>query len=713
MLSVITEPANKRGEDSFIQYDREFLIKLQFDELSLSKPPNMPKMEIVKDEPITRRDTQRSSFDFVPSFVKSTTSRQGGIGKRTSKSGKDAGPNSQKPVRIIQIPSFSQEVALHKAENALSVKKSKNDKQANDELEDLNKKVLAILNKPTRSKFEIEKLLSDLTIDTEVKLQNLMELIFEKAVDEPSFSAAYAGICKTLEYKQVPTAEATPIGPFVKFRKLLLNRVQVEFNKDYMDSVDKAGYDRQMADPNLSEEEKKQVKAVYEASEMKARRRSLGNIRFIGELYKLKMLTVKIMHECVVKLLNSKLDEESLECLCRLLTTVGQEFERETNQYISNNKDFKDKWNISNYFDEMKKIIGGRKTSARVRFIMQDVVDLRQNNWQKRREDAGPKTIEEIHKDIEKEQLQTKLNMYAPTPAPPRRDDPRKRSQKSSMPPQSSDSDGWQMQRAAKNTLERVDTSKIRNISSNKVDIETMQLGPARGGGNWGKGSSGPRSSSRQEQPDTTSSTNRFASLSSAADSGGRDAYEGRTSFGRQGGGGSRPGSYVGRGSRGQSVENDRAKALQAVKNMNPGGRSTSTMLPPAPPRGDSGGGRSASMMAAPQPPKAELPLLGSADTDEDVLKKGSTVLLEEFLNVCDFKEAYQCVSEKFHPATIHAFVLHVYDHTVELSVKKRENAGALLSNLVKKRMLTESAYLKGLAAFLEFADDLIVDIPR
>ena len=29
----------------------------------------------------------------------------------------------------------------------------------------------------------------------------------------------------------------------------------------------------------------------------------LGNIQFIGELFKEKMLTEKIMHECIVKLL--------------------------------------------------------------------------------------------------------------------------------------------------------------------------------------------------------------------------------------------------------------------------------------------------------------------------------------------------------------------------------------------------------------------------
>lgn len=59
-----------------------------------------------------------------------------------------------------------------------------------------------------------------------------------------------------------------------------------------------------------------------------ARRRSLGNIKFIGELFKLKMLTEAIMHDCVVKLLKNH-DEESLECLCRLLTTIGKDLDFE------------------------------------------------------------------------------------------------------------------------------------------------------------------------------------------------------------------------------------------------------------------------------------------------------------------------------------------------------------------------------------------------
>jgi translation initiation factor 4G len=53
----------------------------------------------------------------------------------------------------------------------------------------------------------------------------------------------------------------------------------------------------------------------------------------------------------------------------------------------------------------MKKITEDKKISYRVRSIMQDVLDLRMNGWKARREVAGPKTIHQIHADIEKEQL--------------------------------------------------------------------------------------------------------------------------------------------------------------------------------------------------------------------------------------------------------------------------------------------------------------------
>ncbi len=61
------------------------------------------------------------------------------------------------------------------------------------------------------------------------------------------------------------------------------------------------------AKPVETKAEKKRREKVEEArraaADYKARQRMLGNIQFIGQLYIKKMLTERIMHECIVKLL--------------------------------------------------------------------------------------------------------------------------------------------------------------------------------------------------------------------------------------------------------------------------------------------------------------------------------------------------------------------------------------------------------------------------
>ena len=106
------------------------------------------------------------------------------------------------------------------------------------------------------------------------------------------------------------------------FKDHLVRRSQEEFRKDYIPDRVRKQYVENLNKAE-SEEEKKRITAEFEAQEMRLRRRSLGNIRFIGELYKIKIITGRIMHECIRKLLEQT-DEESLECLCRLVTTVGQ-----------------------------------------------------------------------------------------------------------------------------------------------------------------------------------------------------------------------------------------------------------------------------------------------------------------------------------------------------------------------------------------------------
>ena len=57
-------------------------------------------------------------------------------------------------------------------------------------------------------------------------------------------------------------------------------------------------------------------------------KRSLGIMHFVGELYKLKMLSENIIHECLIRLLQSSSDTDSLECFTHLITVSGKEIDK-------------------------------------------------------------------------------------------------------------------------------------------------------------------------------------------------------------------------------------------------------------------------------------------------------------------------------------------------------------------------------------------------
>ncbi len=66
---------------------------------------------------------------------------------------------------------------------------------------------------------------------------------------------------------------------------------------------------------------------------------------------------------------------------------------------------------MNGYFSQLDAIVNNRKTSNRIRFMIQDVMDLRRNAWKPRREDNNPKTIEQIHKDAERERDQQEKDL--------------------------------------------------------------------------------------------------------------------------------------------------------------------------------------------------------------------------------------------------------------------------------------------------------------
>ncbi|KAK1900497.1 Eukaryotic translation initiation factor 4 gamma 1 [Dissostichus eleginoides] len=309
------------------------------------------------------------------------------------------------PRRSAQMQSLSDDIQLNKAEKAWksSTKKtrveveSESDDSEHGKTQELFKSVRSILNKLTPQKFQqLMKMVTNLTIDTEERLKGVIELTFEKAIAEPNFSVVYANMCRCLMGLKVETTDKP--GVTVNFRKLLLNRCQKEYEKD---QVDDKIFERKQKELEAATvpEEKQRLTEQLQREKDNARRRSMGNMKFIGELFKLKMLTEVIMHDCIVKLLKNH-DEEFLECLCRLLSTIGKDLDFE-----------KAKPRMDQYFNQMENIIKDKKTSSRIRFMLQDVLDLRRSSWVPRRGEQGPKTIEQIHKDTELEEQREQMKV--------------------------------------------------------------------------------------------------------------------------------------------------------------------------------------------------------------------------------------------------------------------------------------------------------------
>ncbi|KAI5085216.1 eukaryotic translation initiation factor 4 gamma 3 isoform X3, partial [Silurus meridionalis] len=170
--------------------------------------------------------------------------------------------------------------------------------------------VRGILNKLTPKMFnQLMKQVKELHIDTEERLKGVVDLIFEKAIDEPNFSVGYGIMCKSLAALNVPMAKKPKSD--VNFRMLLLNQCQKEFEKDKT-SNDVLEKKQQELEAAVSASNRERLQDELEEAKNKARRKTKDNVKFIEELFKLRMLTKSIIHNCVVKLLKQN-DEESLE----------------------------------------------------------------------------------------------------------------------------------------------------------------------------------------------------------------------------------------------------------------------------------------------------------------------------------------------------------------------------------------------------------------
>lgn len=224
-----------------------------------------------------------------------------------------------------------------------------------------------------------------LHIDTDRILDRVINMIFEKAVSEPELSPVIARFCKEIDNVFSvtttilnPSHTDTDLTPSCKksaFKVKLIFQCQMEFERHQEVSKDSNTIEGQA---NFDSKTKTRIEKL---AKLKDFQRAKSTIRFIGEIYNIGILSGKVIRQCLINLLESPTDK-IIERVCILLTTVGSKMEADFGPECL------DEYILS--LTDLLTPTSGSPLSKNIQRKIQNVVDLRQNNW--RHIEAVPRT---------------------------------------------------------------------------------------------------------------------------------------------------------------------------------------------------------------------------------------------------------------------------------------------------------------------------------
>ena len=183
-----------------------------------------------------------------------------------------------------------------------------------EEHEQIKRKIKITLNKLSPSNLDkLKEQLLEIGKESTNNLIFLVQCIFEKAWSEVKYTQMYANLCKFLKEKFemhcFPGLDLDPRRNLFKYE--LLERCESSFTQ------------------TPPEEFTDLTKEQIEEKKSQTKKKTLGNVRFIGELFRVELITSKVILSCVNELLNKvNFDEDKIEGACILLSTGGSSFER-------------------------------------------------------------------------------------------------------------------------------------------------------------------------------------------------------------------------------------------------------------------------------------------------------------------------------------------------------------------------------------------------
>ncbi|KAF9048863.1 armadillo-type protein [Panaeolus papilionaceus] len=186
--------------------------------------------------------------------------------------------------------------------------------------------------------------------------------IYRSAVNGTKYTEVYTRLCRNvmerinvqIKADNTMNKQGGLVPGAQLFRKHLVNKFQDDFEPRTLDNTSIRSDDRQY----------------------------LGVAKFVGELYRVQMLTERIVHQCLWVLAKSLddlkgLDYLGIEALCILLSSAGEALDTP-----------KARAHMDVYYSRMSAIVSVATPHAlpnRLRFMVLSIIELRKSNWVPRR----------------------------------------------------------------------------------------------------------------------------------------------------------------------------------------------------------------------------------------------------------------------------------------------------------------------------------------
>ncbi|KAH7312137.1 armadillo-type protein [Rhizoctonia solani] len=221
----------------------------------------------------------------------------------------------------------------------------------------------------------------------EATLRLIVKLILVQVKEDSVFSGTYARLCSRIvdrvslriQDELSRNSQGQPITGGMLFRAYLLDQCQEDFG---------GGWDTHRAAIALSRSIKgkrtaitsnfsgeKRLHSDEHDMTRKANRQCAGLVRFMGELFKLQLITERVTHECIKALLSNTVNPEEgdIEGLCKLLATVGQTLDTPN----ARNR-------VDDHFERIQKMAKSGHLCFRMQFMLLNMIELRARYWQPR-----------------------------------------------------------------------------------------------------------------------------------------------------------------------------------------------------------------------------------------------------------------------------------------------------------------------------------------